>query len=55
MHSSNLTIVNLKPEDSGEYRCTVSNSTGKIISDYVKLVVQGKHDIVSIMELCSEN
>jgi len=41
VHSSNLTITNLKPGDSGEYRCTISNSTGKITSDYAKLDVEG--------------
>ena len=41
VHSSNLTIINLKLEDSGEYRCIVSNSTGRITSDYAKLDVEG--------------
>ena len=36
-----LTITNLKIEDSGEYRCIITNSTGVIISDYSLLTVQG--------------
>ena len=39
--SSNLTLVNLRPEDSGEYRCIVSNSTGRITSKYQKVIVIG--------------
>jgi len=41
IHSQTLTIVHLRPEDSGEYRCTVSNSTGSITSDYVQVVIEG--------------
>jgi len=41
VNTSNMIIVNLKPEDSGEYRCVISNSTGKIFSDYVSLSVKG--------------
>ena len=39
--SSHLTIFNLRPEDTGEYRCTISNSTGRITSYYTKLIVTG--------------
>ena len=41
INSRQLTITNLRPEDSGEYRCTVSNSTGVTISDYSLLTVKG--------------
>ena len=33
VNTSQLTIVNLKPEDSGDYQCVMSNSTGTISSD----------------------
>ena len=39
VYSSELTIVNLRPEDSGEYRCIMSNATGRIASSYSKLIV----------------
>ena len=42
VNTSNMIIVNLKPEDSGEYRCIISNSTGKIFSKYESLSVEGK-------------
>ena len=38
VHSSELTIINLQPEDSGEYRCIVSNATGRAASSYSKLI-----------------
>ena len=40
-HSPCLTVLNLMPEDAGEYRCIISNSTGRIASDYTTLTVNG--------------
>ena len=40
-HTSNLIILNLQPEDAGEYQCIMSNSTGRIASDYTTLTVIG--------------
>jgi len=45
---STLTITNVKPNDSGEYRCIVSNSTGKIASEYAMLIVRGNYYCVHI-------
>jgi len=41
VHLSHLTIFNLRPQDAGEYRCTISNSTGSISSHYTKLTITG--------------
>ena len=38
-----LIINDLRPADSGEYRCIVSNSTGIIKSDYTLLTVEGEY------------
>ena len=47
INSSHLTIYNLKPEDSGEYQCTVSNRTGKISSDFTTVDIIGNdHEIL---------
>ena len=46
VQSATLTIINLKPEDSGEYRCVVSNSTGRIASGYLPVTIKG---IVSLL------
>ena len=41
-HTSHLVIVNLRPEDVGDYRCVVSNSTGIISSKFSSLVINGR-------------
>ena len=41
INSQSLIITNLKPDDSGEYRCIVSNSTGQIASDYSLVTIKG--------------
>ena len=43
MYSSELTIINLRPEDSGEYRCIISNATGTIASNFSKLIVKSTY------------
>ena len=41
VNSYQLIITNLTVEDSGEYRCAMSNSTGKIFSDYSLVTIKG--------------
>ena len=36
-HTSHLVIDNLRPQDAGDYRCVVSNSTGTISSEFYSL------------------
>ena len=45
VNSPYLTIFNLKPEDSGDYRCIMSNSTGRCPSDYARLIVYGSYNM----------
>ena len=42
VNTSQLTIVNLKPEDSGDYQCVMSNSTGTISSNFSAMKITGK-------------
>ena len=42
VNTSQLTIVNLTPEDSGDYQCAMSNSTGTISSNFSTVNVIGK-------------
>ena len=42
VNTSQLTIINLKPEDSGEYQCVMQNSTGMISSNFSTVTVKGK-------------
>ena len=41
INSEQLTITSLKPKDSGEYRCIMSNSTGMIASEYILITIKG--------------
>ena len=43
VNSHQLIITNLKPDDSGDYRCVMSNSTGKVFSDYISLNIIGTY------------
>ena len=42
-NTSQLTITNLKPEDSGDYQCVMSNSTGTISSNFSTVSITGKN------------
>ena len=42
VNTSQLTIVNLTPEDSGDYQCVMSNSTGTISSNFSTVNIRGK-------------
>ena len=41
VNSPRLTIVNLRPKDSGDYRCVVSNRTGRINSEFSTVNIIG--------------
>ena len=42
INSSCLMIVNLRPKDSGDYQCVVSNRTGKISSNFSTVNITGE-------------
>ena len=42
VNTSQLTIVNLIPDDSEDYQCVMSNSTGTISSEFLTIIVTGK-------------
>ena len=41
-NTSELTIVNLRPEDSGDYRCTISNGIVTISSNFSAIKIKSK-------------
>ena len=43
VNTSNIIIVNITPEDSGEYRCIMNISTGRIFSSYESVSVKGTY------------
>ena len=46
VNTSQLTIFNLKPEDSGDYQCVMNNNTGMISSNYSAVNVKGNISMV---------
>ena len=41
MNTNTLTIVNLAPEDTGNYQCVASNASGSSNSEYAAVIVKG--------------
>jgi len=41
IHSFQLNVYNVTPEDAGDYRCLMSNSTGVIASNYKTITIEG--------------
>ena len=42
-NTSQLTITNLKPDDAGDYKCVINNSTGTISSNFSAVSITGKN------------
>ena len=45
-NTNTLTLINLQPEDAGNYRCVATNASGSSESDYANLIINGS-DIMS--------
>ena len=41
VNTSQLTIIYLRPEDSGDYQCVMSNNTGTISSNFSTVNIRG--------------
>ena len=52
VHSTHLTIFNLRPKDAAEYRCTITNSTGTISSHYAILTITGSEIMCTVDISC---
>jgi len=44
----NLTIVNMRPSDRGQYQCKVSNIGGSVISSYAQVIIEGTATVCNI-------
>jgi len=42
VNTNTLTIINIQPEDAGNYRCLATNASGSTESNYATLTVNGK-------------
>ena len=41
MNTNTLTLINLQPEDAGNYRCVATNASGSTASDYANITING--------------
>ena len=40
-NTNTLTLINLQPEDAGDYRCVATNASGSTESNYAHLTISG--------------
>ena len=43
VNTNTLTLINLRLEDAGQYRCVATNNSGTTESDYAVLILRGKY------------
>ena len=41
VNTNTLTLINLQPEDAGNYRCVATNASGSSQSNYAYLIING--------------
>ena len=42
VNTNTLTIINLQPEDAGNYRCVATNTNGSSYSEYATITITGE-------------
>ena len=42
VNTNTLTLINLQPEDAGNYRCVATNASGSSESNYASLTINGE-------------
>ena len=42
VNTNTLTLINLQPEDAGNYRCVATNASGSNASNYATVTINGK-------------
>ena len=41
VNTNTLTLINLQPEDAGNYQCVATNASGSSQSNYANLIING--------------
>ena len=41
VNTNTLTLINLQPEDAGNYRCVATNASGSSESNYATVIING--------------
>ena len=45
VNTNTLTLINLQPQDAGNYRCVATNASGSSQSSYVAVVISSKYSV----------
>ena len=43
VNTNTLTLINLQPEDAGNYQCVATNASGSSESNHANLIINGKY------------
>ena len=41
VNTNTLTLINLQPEDAGNYQCVATNASGSSFSNYARITING--------------
>ena len=50
VNTNTLTLINLRLEDAGKYRCVATNGSGSTQSDYAALTIKGIQVIIEVAD-----
>ena len=54
VNTNTLTLINLQPEDAGNYRCVATNASGSSESNYAVITISGTYEYVCV-GVCTYN
>ena len=46
VNTNTLTLINLQPEDAGNYRCVATNASGRSESNYAVITISGMYEYI---------